>query len=150
MPVLFSRRFFVSANFSSLSWLAKRSVIDCFPSTYSLDEEFERISMRLIWFALEVKCMDEMSWISIDLFLRNAFSNKSNVVRNTDNAILPGHFLIYLIVMHPIDTNRTLGLLVIQLSFLDKARDEVANIPILRNKYIKYFLYVSINVRRSL
>lgn len=106
--------------------------------------------MRLIWLALEMKCMDEMGWISTNVFLGNAFSNKSNVVRNADNAILRAHFLVYFIVMHPIDTNRTLGLLIIQLSLPDKARDEVANIPVLRNKYIKYFLYVSTNVIRTL
>lgn len=81
--------------------------------THTLDREFERESMGFIRLALEMEGLDKMAWINIEILLRNALSNKSNVFGDARNAVFGVHLFIHLIVVNPIDSDGARGLLII-------------------------------------
>lgn len=68
---------------------------------------------------MEMKCMNKMGRIGVDVFFRNALGCNSYVVRDADNAVVRVHLLVYLIVVNSVDPDGTFSLLVIQLSLLD-------------------------------
>lgn len=74
--------------------------------------------MRLVWFSLEMKSVYKMTQVCINLFFRNPFSYKTDVVVDADNTIITKKFFVDFVVMRFIHADRAFAILIVQFGFL--------------------------------
>lgn len=83
--------------------------------------------MALIRLALKVETIDEVLCLRISLFFGYALSNNSDEIGDVEDIIVSAELFINLVVVDAVDTDWALGLLIINLRFLDQKSDDVAD-----------------------
>lgn len=76
--------------------------------------------MRLIWFALKMESVDEVTRVCIDLFFWDALGYKIDVVGDADNGIIMRQFLIDFAVVCFVHTDRAFATFIVKFCFLDQ------------------------------
>lgn len=142
-PVRFSRRFLVSANFSSctvaLAMAIKTAILKS-TASYLDQQKFEWHAVRSGRFSLEVETVDEIAVRCIRLFFPHSLSDKSSVFIDADHGILASHLPEDLVVVHLKDSDSACFGLVWNLRLLDDTVDDIFNDAILGHQYIKDIL----------
>ena len=74
--------------------------------TYRFDDKFERNTVRLVWFFVEVIAVDgRVTFFGIALLFRNDFCVQVYVIGKRTNRVLGAEFLIYFASVDLVDTN---------------------------------------------
>ena len=96
------------------------------------DLESERNSMRLVWFTLEMECLDELR-VRLEIFFRNSFGNYVDIIRDTHDLAFSGEGLVDFVAVSLIHSDRASFLFIVQLCLFDERCNQVFNGAILGN-----------------